>query len=901
MSSGVNKNANGSSASPTKPATSTTISTSAIAPSISGSITSTGRGSSGHHHQQQQQQQLKQILQPSGTSTSSPSPGAAGGRPSRTQQQHHQGGIPVTAAATTPQTSPWGPPCHERYACGGAALAEIECDECGSLQCGDCSTLLHNQPKVANHDRRRLVPPLQPGHPAEATPSAAVAAAAAGGGTAGAVATAGPGGWQGPAPCEAESCRPRQRATIRCEPCGVNVCRACADKAHNGRKKHSLVVLAGRGWLDGPMEQEGDMARKSRMNAVDAKSFLLVDETERLQISSEQELIEKLSCHAEDLLKVVSIIGNTGDGKSHTLNHTFFHKAEVFHTSATQESCTVGVWAAYDRNNKLLTIDTEGLLGVTANSSQRTRLLLKVMAVSDVVLYRTRAERLHSDLFKFLGNASEAYLKHFTGELRATSARCGMEGPLSVLGPAIIIFHETQHTNLLGQGEGQTPEVLLQRNFKELKCTPEAFSTVEYVGTRTFNPPTDFGGLLRVIQYRLKSNSNRASRTPGVIFKALEALSERFSGEIPVGDMARSSFFPDEYFTCSASCLSCGLRCRNSMNHHKDGVQHLAEGRCKYNYQCDNRVFTCKHCYENGKEVIVVPKTSASNESPWFGLAKYAWSGYVLECPNCGVIYRSRQYWYGNQDPEDTVVRTELKHVWPGANGFIRENHNAAQRLLDGVNLVAQSVSDISSGPARAVSDWLTDQIAPAYWRPNAVVIACHNCNKQFEEKDTKHHCRACGEGFCGACSSRSRPVPERGWGPNPVRVCDACFQLARPQEQKQQAEGGEEDESGKVMVRKVGEVVQNTLGAVATTFNYPLGLVKDVARPTYWVPDHEIASCQDCNKDMTSGKLAKHHCRACGKGFCNECSTARRPVPSRGWDHPVRVCNTCSKCKGEL
>nr|XP_032820647.1 zinc finger FYVE domain-containing protein 1 [Petromyzon marinus] len=899
MSSGVNKNANGSSASPTKPATSTTISTSAIAPSISGSITSTGRGSSGHH--QQQQQQLKQILQPSGTSTSSPSPGAAGGRPSRTQQQHHQGGIPVTAAATTPQTSPWGPPCHERYACGGAALAEIECDECGSLQCGDCSTLLHNQPKVANHDRRRLVPPLQPGHPAEATPSAAVAAAAAGGGTAGAVATAGPGGWQGPAPCEAESCRPRQRATIRCEPCGVNVCRACADKAHNGRKKHSLVVLAGRGRLDGPMEQEGDMARKSRMNAVDAKSFLLVDETERLQISSEQELIEKLSCHAEDLLKVVSIIGNTGDGKSHTLNHTFFHKAEVFHTSATQESCTVGVWAAYDRNNKLLTIDTEGLLGVTANSSQRTRLLLKVMAVSDVVLYRTRAERLHSDLFKFLGNASEAYLKHFTGELRATSARCGMEGPLSVLGPAIIIFHETQHTNLLGQGEGQTPEVLLQRNFKELKCTPEAFSTVEYVGTRTFNPPTDFGGLLRVIQYRLKSNSNRASRTPGVIFKALEALSERFSGEIPVGDMARSSFFPDEYFTCSASCLSCGLRCRNSMNHHKDGVQHLAEGRCKYNYQCDNRVFTCKHCYENGKEVIVVPKTSASNESPWFGLAKYAWSGYVLECPNCGVIYRSRQYWYGNQDPEDTVVRTELKHVWPGANGFIRENHNAAQRLLDGVNLVAQSVSDISSGPARAVSDWLTDQIAPAYWRPNAVVIACHNCNKQFEEKDTKHHCRACGEGFCGACSSRSRPVPERGWGPNPVRVCDACFQLARPQEQKQQAEGGEEDESGKVMVRKVGEVVQNTLGAVATTFNYPLGLVKDVARPTYWVPDHEIASCQDCNKDMTSGKLAKHHCRACGKGFCNECSTARRPVPSRGWDHPVRVCNTCSKCKGEL
>ena len=39
---------------------------------------------------------------------------------------------------------------------------------------------------------------------------------------------------------------------------------------------------------------------------------------------------------------------------------------------------------------------------------------------------------------------------------------------------------------------------------------------------------------------------------------------------------------------------------------------------------------------------------------------------YVLECCNCGVIYKSRQYWYGNQDPEKSVVRTEIRHVWPG-------------------------------------------------------------------------------------------------------------------------------------------------------------------------------------------------------------------------------------------
>ena len=45
----------------------------------------------------------------------------------------------------------------------------------------------------------------------------------------------------------------------------------------------------------------------------------------------------------------------------------------------------------------------------------------------------------------------------------------------------------------------------------------------------------------------------------------------------------------------------------------------------------------------------------------------YAWSGSVLECRICGVIYRSRQHWFGNETPEATaVVHTEISHIWPG-------------------------------------------------------------------------------------------------------------------------------------------------------------------------------------------------------------------------------------------
>lgn len=77
-------------------------------------------------------------------------------------------------------------------------------------------------------------------------------------------------------------------------------------------------------------------------------------------------------------IKVVSVFGNTGDGKSYTLNYTFFNKNEVFRTSASQNSCTLGAWAAYDPILKVICLDTEGLLGSTQNENQRTRLLLKV-------------------------------------------------------------------------------------------------------------------------------------------------------------------------------------------------------------------------------------------------------------------------------------------------------------------------------------------------------------------------------------------------------------------------------------------------------------------------------------------------------------------------------------------
>lgn len=97
------------------------------------------------------------------------------------------------------------------------------------------------------------------------------------------------------------------------------------------------------------------------------------------QVSSDEQFLRRLNCDTSIRVKVVSVFGNTGDGKSHTLNHTFFNGVEVFHTSSQQDACTLGVWAAFDPHLKVICLDTEGLLGSTSHENQRTRLLLKVI------------------------------------------------------------------------------------------------------------------------------------------------------------------------------------------------------------------------------------------------------------------------------------------------------------------------------------------------------------------------------------------------------------------------------------------------------------------------------------------------------------------------------------------
>lgn len=238
-----------------------------------------------------------------------------------------------------------------------------------------------------------------------------------------------------------------------------------------------------------------------------------------------------LDIKPDQKLKVVSIFGNTGDGKSFTLNHTFFDGKEVFTTSPLQLSCTIGVWAKYSQDLNVLCLDTEGFLGVTGKENRRTRLLLKILAISDVIIYRTKSERLQRDMYSFLGAASTAYKQHFSPLLEKMIKQYELDKPSMVWGPSVIIFHETMNTETLhnlveldrlrGMGS-KTPEEILKDNFYKINEPFEAFSSLNYIGVKNDTQHTSFVTLRNVVATKLNSTEVRSARSSKYIFLTLK-------------------------------------------------------------------------------------------------------------------------------------------------------------------------------------------------------------------------------------------------------------------------------------------------------------------------------------------------------------------------------------------
>ena len=125
-------------------------------------------------------------------------------------------------------------------------------------------------------------------------------------------------------------------------------------------------------------------------------------------------------------------------------------------------------------------------------------------------------------------------------------------------------------------------------------------------------------------------------------------------------------------------------------------------------------------------------------------------------------------------------------------------------------------------------------------WVDDSAATACSGCGEAFNLTRRRHHCRACGHLFCSSCVNQRQHIP--GFT-SPQKVCQGCCTSIAP-----------------------------------STKN--------------WVPDSECDECTLCWADFTKSRR-RHHCRACGKIYCDGCSSQRMKV--QGYVLPQRVCTRCA------
>lgn len=231
--------------------------------------------------------------------------------------------------------------CEEFLACKkGKAYASVFCIECKSYQCEECNYLIHESRDFVGH----LFQPVE-------------------------------------APCETYlcqgSCKGRNFADVTCAACDKKFCNLCDSITHskinqihirrkfNPKEEEFLPCEEGTEFINDDnylscsngmlnlsslepniitgkdTKSEKEMKNISISNNSSSKSFVFLNDKEQLQVTNVEEFVEKLGCESNKLVKVISIFGNTGDGKSYTLNHTFYNGEEVFQTSPMQRSLSL--------------------------------------------------------------------------------------------------------------------------------------------------------------------------------------------------------------------------------------------------------------------------------------------------------------------------------------------------------------------------------------------------------------------------------------------------------------------------------------------------------------------------------------------------------------------------------
>ncbi|KAG7210481.1 hypothetical protein KM043_012002 [Ampulex compressa] len=175
------------------------------------------------------------------------------------------------------------------------------------------------------------------------------------------------------------------------------------------------------------------------------------------------------------------------------------------------------------------------------------------------------------------------------------------------------------------------------------------------------------------------------------------------------------------------------------------------------------------------KVALIAIKKRATNANPHVALyALLVLESCVKNCGSlihdeiCSIYYMEQLKDLVRTSPHENVRLKTLELIQTWAYAFRNSlQYRAVQDTLHIMKAEGYKFPALKESDAMFIAD-----TAPE-WADGDV---CHRCRVPFNFVHRKHHCRACGQVFCGPCSSRVSTLPKFGIEKE-VRVCEACYE----------------------------------------------------------------------------------------------------------------------------
>lgn len=695
----------------------------------------------------------------------------------------------------------------------------------------------------------------------------------------------------------------------------------------------------------------------------DRLPFQILDEQEDILVTDPNHFLQNLGLdRGEGILqtKVVSVVGNAGEGKSHALNYLFCD-GNKFRTSSnsgtegdTSNSVSTDVWLFLAKEQGALVLDTPGKAGTGLMGYKTNRLLFKVMAVSDIVIYRTRSERLQSDMFEFLSGFCTAYNDFMKQDLHDLVDKG--ESEFVSHRPALIICHDTRTTSVIADNGSGTASQQIVATAKRLGFTLDTFCRITYIGSCAKESRDGFGRscivprlsavleptsadredclprLKQAVKRELETTLGRKQRRVSAVLDMLKLLTEKYSEK--VGKPCDQQF-PQYMFRCQERCLVCASHCSRPMGHQRYAGQKttvaVSDEIAGNSYQTadSNRG---NGYYNDGQDssptnsrnrAVPAGRDIALKEHAHFSSTdcKYA-DEYKNKRYNCSVCLQKGRKSAVLHRPYDSNQSFLQGIVNYAINGYVMECavcgpiFNSRPQLVcsyepDGRVVQVEHIHVWPSEPrtgyststhsARQVLEGVQSTVTKVTSTlPNLGITTWLNdkyVNPAYWRPDAE--CTDCEKCKCTLTA-----------GIHHCRKCGGgyCEQCSSHRMQVPERHWGDQlvrvcvdcynspphpvaKEEPQNTTRQVTETVYGFLSAATST---AADFIRSSTRPDYWEPDEHIKVCRVCQQPFDSVQRVLHHCRDCGSGVCDDCSPHRVPVKRRGWDSNVRVCSTC-------